>query len=82
MFVMPAYSRGANSLGTKLVTLFPDNDKKGIPSHLGIILLFNASTGQLQAVRNYYIHIHSTYEIHIFYLWKWVANPSPFTRAL
>jgi ornithine cyclodeaminase len=53
MFVMPAYSRGANSLGTKLVTLFPDNDKKGIPSHLAIILLLNASTGQLQAVRNY-----------------------------
>lgn len=50
--MMPAYSRGANSLGTKLVTLFPENDKKGIPSHLGIILLFNASTGQLQAVRN------------------------------
>ncbi len=52
MFVMPAYSRGANSLGTKLVTLFPDNDKKGIPSHLAVILLFNSSTGQLQAVRN------------------------------
>ena len=52
MFVMPAYSRDSNSLGTKLVTLFPDNDKEGIPSHLGIILLFNASTGQLQAVSN------------------------------
>ena len=53
MFVMPAYSRGANSLVTKLVSLFPDNDKKGISSHLAIILLLNATTGQLQAVRNY-----------------------------
>ena len=50
MFVMPAYSRGANSLGTKLVTLYPDNDKKDLPSHLGIVLLFEAATGQLQAV--------------------------------
>ena len=51
MFVMPAYSRGANGLGTKLVTLFPDNEKRGLPSHLGIVILFDASTGQLQAVR-------------------------------
>ena len=50
MFVMPAYCRGANSLGTKLVTLYPDNDKKGLSTHLGIVLLFDASTGMLQAV--------------------------------
>ena len=50
MFVMPAYCRGANSLGTKLVTLYPDNDKKGLSTHLGIVLLFEASTGMLQAV--------------------------------
>ena len=48
--MMPAYCRGANSLGTKLVTLYPDNEKKGLASHLGIVLLFDASTGQLQAV--------------------------------
>ena len=50
--MMPAYCRGANSLGTKLVTLYPDNEKTGLPSHLGIVLLFNASNGQLQAVRD------------------------------
>lgn len=47
---MPAYCRGANSLGTKLVTLYPDNEKKGLPTHLGIVLLFDATTGILQAV--------------------------------
>lgn len=53
-FVMPAYSRSANSLGTKIVNNYPDNKGRGLPTHAaGIILLFEGSTGLLQAVSHY-----------------------------
>ena len=47
---MPAFSRLSNSLGTKLVTLYPGNAEKNIPSHNGIVLVFNPATGILQGV--------------------------------
>lgn len=58
--VMPAYvpapARDAHaaswggSLGAKLVTVFGDNHKKNLPSHLATILLLDPDTGALQAI--------------------------------
>ena len=42
--VMPGYVPGV-ALESKLVTVFPDNDHHGLPSHQGLIALFNESTG-------------------------------------
>lgn len=42
--VMPAYAGGA--LGVKLVTLYPRNPDRGLPSHLATILLFEPETGE------------------------------------
>jgi ornithine cyclodeaminase/alanine dehydrogenase-like protein (mu-crystallin family) len=42
--VMPAYAGGA--LGVKLVTLYPRNPDRGLPSHLARILLFKPETGE------------------------------------
>ncbi len=38
------------ALGAKLLTLFPGNHARGIPSHQGVVLLFDADTGSLRAV--------------------------------
>jgi alanine dehydrogenase len=44
LFVMPAYSPGAPSLGAKLVSYFPKN--VGLHSHYATIQLFNPATGE------------------------------------
>jgi len=56
---MPAYAGNSNALATKLVSVYPDNAKKGLPSHLCHILLFNPEDGTLKAVSSdfYYIII-------------------------
>jgi ornithine cyclodeaminase/alanine dehydrogenase-like protein (mu-crystallin family) len=43
--VMPAYYVGG-ALGVKLVTLYPRNPDRGLPSHLATILLFKPETGE------------------------------------
>ena len=62
--LMPAYipapaSRGprdadlaswGGSMGAKIVTVFGENHKKGLPSHLATILLFDPDTGSLIAM--------------------------------
>ena len=40
---MPGYVRGV--LATKLVTLFPGNHERGLPSHQALIAVFDAATG-------------------------------------
>nr|XP_022900367.1 ketimine reductase mu-crystallin [Onthophagus taurus] len=53
LFSMPGFignNAEINALACKLVTSFPENTKKGLPSILANILLFNQETGQLQAV--------------------------------
>ena len=50
MLVMPAYSEGDGGLGAKMVTMYPGNAEKGLPTHNGLILLFNHETGIPQAV--------------------------------
>ena len=42
--VMPAYVPGV-ALESKLVSVFPGNDERGIPSHQGLIALFDEETG-------------------------------------
>jgi len=48
--LMPAYVPNPGSLGAKLVTVFADNPKKQLPSHLATILLLDPETGSLQAL--------------------------------
>jgi ornithine cyclodeaminase/alanine dehydrogenase-like protein (mu-crystallin family) len=42
--VMPGYVPGV-ALESKLVSVFPANDQQGLPSHQGLIALFDESTG-------------------------------------
>lgn len=48
--LMPAYVPGLPALGAKLVTVFHDNDARGLPSHLASVLLFNPETGALETI--------------------------------
>lgn len=48
--VMPAYVPSPASLGAKLVTVFGENHKKDLPSHLATIMLLDPDTGALQAI--------------------------------
>jgi len=49
---MPAVlGRGSDaSLGAKLITVFPGNDATPFDSHIGVVLLFDAEHGALQAI--------------------------------
>ena len=49
---MPAYAGKSSSLTVKLISVYPGNSDKGLPSHQGAILVFSSSTGSLQAVCN------------------------------
>src|SRR5262245_37377174 len=42
--VMPGYIPGV-ALETKLVSVFPENDAQGVPSHQGLIALFDEKDG-------------------------------------
>jgi alanine dehydrogenase len=48
--VMPAHVGKPAALGAKLLTLFPGNHDRGLPSHQGVVLLFDVDTGGLRAV--------------------------------
>jgi len=48
--LMPAYIPAPASLGAKLVTVFGENHKKQLPSHLATILLLDPDTGALVAM--------------------------------
>lgn len=48
--LMPAFSQSCGLLGAKILTVFPDNFKRGIPSHQGAVLLFDWDTGALKAL--------------------------------
>ncbi len=42
---MPAYDGASGTAGAKIVTAFPDNPMHGLPSHLGVVLLFDGTSG-------------------------------------
>ena len=45
--IMPAVIPFEEVCGAKLITVFPSNHSKGLPSHLGVVAVFSASDGQL-----------------------------------
>ena len=48
--LMPAYIPSPASMGAKLVTVFGENHKRNLPSHLATILLLDPETGALLAI--------------------------------
>jgi alanine dehydrogenase len=48
--VMPAWVPGASALGAKLVTVFPDNLARRLPTHRATIVLIDPDSGELLAV--------------------------------
>ena len=48
--IMPASLAEPRAVGTKLVTVFPSNHEKGLPSHLATIVLLDPDTGALLAL--------------------------------
>ena len=44
--VMPVYLGTSRTLATKLITLFPNNEQFGLPSHIALIAVFDPDTGQ------------------------------------
>ena len=47
---MICHSDAATLLGAKLMSVFPDNHDKGMPSHQGFVLLFDPHTGSPAAI--------------------------------
>ena len=47
---MPVYLKSARVLATKLVTLFPENEARDIPTHQAAVLIFDSETGTPLAV--------------------------------
>ncbi len=48
--LMPGYIARPERLGVKAISVFPSNFAKGLPSHQGVVMLFNAETGALDAI--------------------------------
>jgi len=48
--MMPGYTGENNIFGIKSISVFPENYKKGISSHQGVILLYEGESGRLLAV--------------------------------
>jgi ornithine cyclodeaminase len=48
--LMPACVREPEAVGAKLVTVFVENGALGLPTHLGVILMFSPQTGALVAM--------------------------------
>ncbi|MBF4692109.1 ornithine cyclodeaminase family protein [Fusibacter ferrireducens] len=48
--LMPAYLVEKKYFGVKLISIFPTNHSVGMPSHQGVVLLFDASNGKELAV--------------------------------
>ncbi|WP_435168970.1 ornithine cyclodeaminase family protein [Paenibacillus glycanilyticus] len=50
MGLMPAYLASQEAVGAKLISVFPHNHNRGLPSHQGVIALFNAENGAINAI--------------------------------
>lgn len=49
LLLMPAWSRGG-AVGIKIVTVYPDNGRRGLPAVIGTYLLLDGATGAPRAV--------------------------------
>lgn len=47
---MPAYSSKAGCLAVKLVSVYPGNTAKDLPSHMGVVVIFDPAIGAPIAV--------------------------------
>ena len=47
---MPVYLHSTRTLSTKLVSVFPQNEAHGVPSHQAVVLVFDAETGSPRAL--------------------------------
>src|SRR5262249_48635043 len=43
--VMPGYLDDPRALGAKILTVYPDNTKRGLASHIGLVVLFDTEIG-------------------------------------
>jgi ornithine cyclodeaminase len=50
VLVMPAYARGAEAVGVKIVSVTPENASRGIPTVQGLVVLVDATTGRPTAL--------------------------------
>jgi ornithine cyclodeaminase len=48
--MMPAFDSAAGVAGVKVLSVFPENYRLGVPSHQGLILVFETATGGIKAV--------------------------------
>lgn len=48
--VMPAYVQPTGALAAKLVTFYPKNAERSLPTHLAVILLWDSATGEVLAI--------------------------------
>lgn len=49
LLLMPAWQKGG-AVGVKLVTVFPDNGRRGLPAVMGVYLLLDGATGAPRAL--------------------------------
>lgn len=52
MFMMPAYLPGMHALGFKMISIFQENGKRGLPVGNAIVCAVNAETGVPEALMN------------------------------
>lgn len=50
LLLMPSALPSANAVGVKLLSLFMGNPSRGLPAIQGVVVLFDAQTGELRAV--------------------------------
>jgi len=48
--LMPAFLPLQKVMGAKIISVFPHNHQKKLPSHQGVVTLFDALTGELRAI--------------------------------
>lgn len=48
--MMPAYDSESSVAGVKVLSVFPENYEQQIPSHQGVIVLFETATGSVKAI--------------------------------
>lgn len=50
MGLMPGYLQNQSVTGAKVITIYPKNHHEGLPSHQGVVLLYDAADGSLKAM--------------------------------